>query len=591
MPRTATRATTWSLAGWWQLLRRWWVLEIVVVATLLAIIRLPFYGQIPSGLNRDEASLGYTAFSLGTSGIDEYGKHWPLSITSFGDQKLPGYVYILIPFVKVLGLQIWVVRLPSLLAGLAIIGWAGLLAQQLTQSWQWSEHHRRWFSRLAMVAVAISPWGNHFSRVAYEAHLALALFAGGLVAYQFAVQQTNPSTRTVRQQRVALVVAVLGWVGAMLTYHSYQMLVPIMTVGLLLIDWRRWFKLDRLAVSLAGSLLALGTVLALSVSWQANQAKSIGISPFHRPDLQVASSLFRHATPWPDVVNRLFFNSATEAGWRLAKNVISLASFDFWFIQGTPQSDHNPGGIANHHLFLAPFVLLGLATLWDQRRHASTRRWGWWLLATLIPPSLTIQPQHTTRFSPSYLIIEMLAAVGLIVTFTWLHKHWQRRLWAGALLAMALWSITRLMVNYWWLAPTTYPGHLTPHILAKAITPYAATGRQIIVQKPQTSPYIWYLFETRYSATLLQTSIERYPTDAEAFQHVRRIGTVQFKNIDWGELMEEAKTEPLILLFTPQEIPPEWRLDARMQYRGQIPAEGEALYEVWEVDGNRVPVL
>ena len=57
------------------------------------LVRIWQIDKTPPGLNRDEASIGYTAYSLLKTGKDEYGKTWPLSFKSFGDWKLPLYIY------------------------------------------------------------------------------------------------------------------------------------------------------------------------------------------------------------------------------------------------------------------------------------------------------------------------------------------------------------------------------------------------------------------------------------------------------------------------------------------------------------------
>ncbi|MDP2918230.1 MAG: glycosyl transferase, partial [bacterium] len=63
----------------------WAIFGIFLAGSLF--IRFWRFGEIPPGLNRDEASIGYTAYSLLKSGADEYGRPWPLSIQSFGDWK------------------------------------------------------------------------------------------------------------------------------------------------------------------------------------------------------------------------------------------------------------------------------------------------------------------------------------------------------------------------------------------------------------------------------------------------------------------------------------------------------------------------
>lgn len=99
-------------------MKKWLKIFFLFLLVIGLFLRLWMFGEIPPGLNRDEASIGYTAWSILKTGRDEYGNFLPLSLRSFGDWKLPGYTYITIPFIAIFDLKDWVVRLPSALAGI-----------------------------------------------------------------------------------------------------------------------------------------------------------------------------------------------------------------------------------------------------------------------------------------------------------------------------------------------------------------------------------------------------------------------------------------------------------------------------------------
>ncbi|MDO9028471.1 MAG: 4-amino-4-deoxy-L-arabinose transferase, partial [Candidatus Roizmanbacteria bacterium] len=77
--------------------------KIYLIAFLFILIifslglRVYKLGSIPSGILPDEASFGYNAYSVLKTGKDEHGVSYPLTFKAFGDQKLPAYVYSLIP--------------------------------------------------------------------------------------------------------------------------------------------------------------------------------------------------------------------------------------------------------------------------------------------------------------------------------------------------------------------------------------------------------------------------------------------------------------------------------------------------------------
>ena len=89
------------------------LLGIFVIAFILRFYKL---GDVPNGLYQDETSIGYNAYSIMTTGKDEYGKIFPLYFKSFGDYKLPIYIYSAIIPIKLFGLNAFAVRFPSAFA-------------------------------------------------------------------------------------------------------------------------------------------------------------------------------------------------------------------------------------------------------------------------------------------------------------------------------------------------------------------------------------------------------------------------------------------------------------------------------------------
>src|SRR5258708_38934833 len=97
---------------------KYWLILILLMAVFLRGIA---FGISPPSLNWDEASLGYNAYSILKTGHDEWGRYFPLSFEAFGDFKLRGYVYTLVPIFALFGLNEWTVRLPSILSGVMAV--------------------------------------------------------------------------------------------------------------------------------------------------------------------------------------------------------------------------------------------------------------------------------------------------------------------------------------------------------------------------------------------------------------------------------------------------------------------------------------
>jgi len=94
-----------------------------IITALAAALRFFALDEFPVSPNWDEISHGYNAYSIIKTGMDEWGKHFPLIFRAFGDYKLPLYIYLTTIPVWLFGLSVFSVRFISSLAGtLAIPG-------------------------------------------------------------------------------------------------------------------------------------------------------------------------------------------------------------------------------------------------------------------------------------------------------------------------------------------------------------------------------------------------------------------------------------------------------------------------------------
>ena len=100
---------------------------IIALAFFLRFYRLADY----PALNADEAAIGYNAYSLLTTGKDEHGNSWPIHFESFNDYKPGLYFYLVLPFVKILGLTELAVRIPGAALGVLTVLVLYLLVKEL----------------------------------------------------------------------------------------------------------------------------------------------------------------------------------------------------------------------------------------------------------------------------------------------------------------------------------------------------------------------------------------------------------------------------------------------------------------------------
>ena len=216
-------------------------LFVILIIALAIIARFWRLDQVVTTLNRDEAALAYNAYLLKMVGVDEWGVRWPLILRSFGDWKLVGYPTLLVALFSFLPATDWLVRLPSALAGSALVILSYFFARKV---FTWPKEVSLFFSLL----VATSPFAIFYSRFAYEANA--ALFYLVLTIFLWWQKTTSHKQRLVLDLFASLLLFV-----AIFTYNTPFLLLPFL-IGFILLArdlriWQQWLPA-------AGSTLFVG---------------------------------------------------------------------------------------------------------------------------------------------------------------------------------------------------------------------------------------------------------------------------------------------------------------------------------------------
>lgn len=188
---------------------------LIMICLLFLVTRLYRIDSIPSSVYWDEASIGYNAYSVLTTGKDEWGETLPLHFRAFGEFKLPVYVYSVVVSEFFLGVNALAVRLPSVIFGLFAIVGLYLLVLELTK--------KKSIALLSSFLFSITPWFFIFSRTGYEAVAGLAFFIWAI--YFLLLSDTH---------KFLIFISTFLFVISAYSYNSFRILTPIVLgLGLL----------------------------------------------------------------------------------------------------------------------------------------------------------------------------------------------------------------------------------------------------------------------------------------------------------------------------------------------------------------------
>lgn len=181
---------------------------LVLICLLFLVTRLYKIDSIPASVYWDEASIGYNAYSVLTTGKDEWGEFMPLHFRAFGEFKLPVYIYSVLVAESVFGLSTFAVRLPSVIYGLLSVVGLYLVIYKITQI--------KFISLISSFLFVISPWFFIFSRTGYEAVAGLAFF---LWAIYFLLLS--------EKYKFLIFISTFLFVISAYSYNSFRILTPI----------------------------------------------------------------------------------------------------------------------------------------------------------------------------------------------------------------------------------------------------------------------------------------------------------------------------------------------------------------------------
>jgi len=90
-------------------------LILILLMILGIVIRTFTISNFPSGFCQDEASIGYEAYSILTTGVDRNNISYPIHLISWGSGQNALYAYLSMPFIQLFGLNEFSVRIVNAL--------------------------------------------------------------------------------------------------------------------------------------------------------------------------------------------------------------------------------------------------------------------------------------------------------------------------------------------------------------------------------------------------------------------------------------------------------------------------------------------
>lgn len=369
------------------------------IAALLVLIfiflsRLVGVGRNPPSLYWDEASIGYEAYSISKTGKDMHGNSWFQPIyPAYGDYKAPTYIIVTAFFMRFFPPTNTVIRLSAVLASVVTAIGIYLISKEVTNN--------KLHTLVTLAVVAILPWHFHFSRIGYEANLALMFVTLGVVCLLKS-----------RQKGWWLLLGSLNGAMAVYSYFSARIAFPLIALSVISIYFNE-FKNKVVWVITSGLLfLLLLMPLRNSPYYQASNQFRLSTSSILQNDKQVIYANILREQDQNSLLSRLLHHRYTYTLKELLINVGDHLSFEYLFFSGDPNPRHSTGVVGVMLPTMIPLFIAGLISYWKVNRRLVLFLLLWWAVS-LLPASIPETTPHGLRSLTALPAIVLILAQGV----------------------------------------------------------------------------------------------------------------------------------------------------------------------------------
>lgn len=488
---------------------------IILVAVILRFYKLD---AIPAGINYDEASHGYNAYSLLLTGNDEYGMFLPIFLRSFGYYASTLYTYLTIIPIFFAGLTVFSVRFISAVSGVMLV----LLTYLIVNKTSLKEKSK--IALISSLIVTTSPWSILFSRGAFEANLALTILVAGVYFLILSLHRAW-----------YLILAVICLAISTYAYQSERILALLLLVVTLIV-FKEFYKSKGKFVWIslgAFFLIQLPQILLLQTEGARIRFSQLSYLSFFDQKKysenyylnqimikleiirEFLSQYFAYLSP-----RNLFFDPDPQA----IRSIPALSVFFEWFL--VP--------------FIASFKLIK-ANVNDPVIKMLL------ILALLspIPAASVSDPFSSLRVLPLFWAISVFISIGIYQLFI---KIPNKTFALTIFFILFLYSIWQIYINYFILLKYERSADwgYTYKILDDTLKKYP--GREIVFEDHSGPAYIEFLFYEKYDPAKLQKQIDQ-KIKSNYYNNVKFNPNYQIENTKIGTInWENASNRNIIFV-------------------------------------------
>lgn len=465
----------------------------------------------------DEASIGFNAYSILKTGRDEWGRFLPLTFKSFGEYKLPVYIYTTVPSIAVFGLNEFSVRFPSVLFGSLIVLVTFFLVKELFASNN--------VGLISALLLAISPWHIQASRMALEANLGLFITVLGVLLLFKA-----------RENKRFYWLSFFFFVLSFYTYNSCRIFAPVFLLIYFLIQ-RKDIRIKNIIKPMILGLVLILPIICSGFVGSRERLYKVGI--FSDPGIvnQINQGRGECFKNYPKAFCVLRYNRPFTYTQVFIKNYLSHFSWRFLISSGSGLAQYQVPGIGALYIWELPFLIIGLTYLLRSNKLCLFKLKKEFLVLTswiLIAPlanSFT-GPAHPVRAILMLPVFQIFSAVGIVTTISFFkQRKYFKYIFSILLFLIILVAFMGFIIRYFLYYPVVadWNWQMGYKDLFRQLSTMEENYEKIYISKFFGEPHIFYLFYQKYDPGAYQEGKEIVRYDREdLWVNVDKIGKYYF---------------------------------------------------------------
>lgn len=496
----------------------------------------------------DEASIGYNAYSILQTGKDEYGQILPIIFKSFGDYKPGVYIYLVIPFVKALGLTTLAVRLPSIILGSLIPIFLFLLIKEINQ-----KAHKT--AVIAAILTVFNPYSIHFSKGGWETNiLTFQLILASYLFFKF--------INTKKSKFIVFSSLIFGL--TLFTYQAGKMISLFLIIVLFLINIKKInFKKFIPGFIIPLFIFSIPIVYGLLFSQNGNRLNVVSI--FSYPRNQEETTIIKSESNQVDY--DIFHNHYMFFGRNFLLRYFNHFSPRFLAFEGDWQSPRHSAPYIG--VLLYPSLIFLVIGIFFALSRSKIDKINWfflfWLLVAPIPAALTRDTIQAVRSMSFSIPLIYFTALG-IYCFTEKFKNI---------------FVYFLIIGAYLISFIYYGDLYLNHMVKKSpsdflygyketmtfVNEYQNQFDQVYITDFYGQPYIFYLFYSKYDPVKYQSQAKLTESLSGDTGKIDQIDKFKFGSVQFDYVKNLPKT---LSIFSLDEIYRQG-IDKKEEFKNFIP--------------------